>query len=93
MGKITHFRKHGLSVPQQVAIKDLERLSGLVDEFQPKKLVIAGDFFHAEANSELALFADWREQNPNVSVILVKGNHDRLAKGIYQSLGIEVYEE
>lgn len=93
LGKTTHFRKHGLSVPQQVAVKDLERLSGLVDEFQPKKMVIAGDFFHAEANSELDLFAKWREQSPNVSVVLVKGNHDRLAKGIYQSLGIEVYEE
>lgn len=90
LGKTTHFRKNGLAIPMNVAQSDLEKLSDLIKKYSPQKVIIAGDFFHASANSEIELFKTWRQQYSNIEFILIKGNHDRLKPHIYQELGLKL---
>lgn len=92
LGKAAHFRKAGLAVPTNVSQSDLDRLSRLLHHYQPKTLLINGDMFHSDYNTEIDEFAKWRAHFKEIQFILVKGNHDRQKKEIYTDLGIEVYE-
>ena len=89
-GKTGHFRKSGIGVPQNVFKEDLQRLFAQVQFFKPKQLLIVGDMFHSHANKEVDMFTKWRKDIPNISMQLIKGNHDILAKKYYSSADIEV---
>ncbi|MXV38551.1 ligase-associated DNA damage response endonuclease PdeM [Flavobacteriaceae bacterium Ap0902] len=93
LGKTTHFRKHGIAVPTNVAKSDLKRLAHLIEIYSPKHIIIAGDFFHASGNSEITLFKDWRIQFPQIEFTLIKGNHDRLKVSDYEHLGLKLEKE
>lgn len=90
LGKTTHFRKHGIGIPKNIADSDLETLTEILEHFSAEKLIIAGDFFHADENSELDLFHRFRTEFENVDIILVKGNHDRLRTKIYSDFSIRL---
>ncbi len=92
LGKAAHFRKAGLSIPNTVSRNDLLRLENLLHKYQPKTLLINGDMFHSDYNTEIDEFAKWKENFNKVSFILVKGNHDRQKEELYADLAIEVYE-
>ncbi len=87
-GKSGHFRKSGIGVPQNVYKEDLQRLFSLIQFFNPEKLLIVGDMFHSHANKEVELFAKWRNDLPDLSVQLIKGNHDILTEKYYKNAGI-----
>ena len=91
IGKSAHFRKNGIPVPATVGLTDLQRLTALMQEFKPKTLLVTGDMFHNNINSDANAFLEWRSEYPDLGVILVKGNHDDLKKEDYEALGIEVY--
>lgn len=92
-GKTGHFRKSGVAVPQTVYKDDLQRLLVQIQYFQPRQLLIVGDLFHSHANKELELFKRWRENFPDLSIRLIKGNHDILRDNWYEEAGIEVINE
>ncbi|MFD0941444.1 ligase-associated DNA damage response endonuclease PdeM [Pedobacter boryungensis] len=92
LGKAAHFRKAGLQVPSTLAQNDLNRLSDLLNEYQPKTLLINGDMFHHEVNTDIDDFEHWKEQYPTLKFVLVKGNHDKLDQKQYQKLGIEIQD-
>lgn len=92
LGKAAHFRKAGLAVPNDVSKKDLERLTRLLIQYQPKTLLINGDMFHSDYNSEIAEFAAWKKDFDHIEFILVKGNHDRQNESVYEELGILVHD-
>ena len=87
-GKSGHFRKAGIGVPQNVYKEDLQRLFSLIQFFSPEKLLIVGDLFHSYANKEVELFVKWRNDVPNLSVELIKGNHDILTEKYYSKANI-----
>ena len=87
-GKTGHFRKAGIAVPQSVYREDLLRLLSLVQYFQPRQLVVVGDFFHSRENKELNLFRRWRDDFPHLGIRLVLGNHDILKEDWYEQAGI-----
>lgn len=89
-GKTGHFRKAGIPVPQSVYKEDLQRLVSLLNHFKPQKLIVVGDFFHSDANTELDWFKRWRESFASLQIILVRGNHDILKASWYQDAAIEV---
>jgi DNA ligase-associated metallophosphoesterase len=91
-GKTGHFRKWGIGVPQNIYKEDLQRLVNLLNHFKPKKLIVVGDFFHSDANTELEWFKRWRESFLSLEIILVKGNHDILKNSWYKETGIEVIQ-
>src|SRR5690349_17977169 len=92
-GKTGHFRKSGIAVPQKVYKEDLQRLVSLLNHFQPRQLVVVGDFFHSHANTELDWFKRWREDLSEIKIVLVRGNHDILKNNWYREAGIEVIEK
>jgi DNA ligase-associated metallophosphoesterase len=93
LGKSTHFRKEGIAVPAVLAEADLKNLSTIIDELNPKRLIILGDLFHAEANYDLELFKKWRENNRRLRIDLVKGNHDILPDDQYHELDIVTHDK
>lgn len=94
LGKTSHFRNAGIPVPHQLAFVDLNNLSKIISNpsLDVSKLVIVGDMFHAELNSEWRAFEEWRGVNNGIDIQLIKGNHDRFPNHVYESLSIEVCE-
>lgn len=92
LGKPAHFRKAGVQVPSSIATKDLQRLSSVIELYKPRTLLINGDLFHHELNSDVEEFAKWKENYHQVKFILVKGNHDRLEATHNKDLNIEIHE-
>lgn len=87
-GKTAHFRKNGIAIPANTHDEDAKNLTDIVNEYTPKRLIIAGDLFHSKHNNEVDSFAHWRDRFPNLTVELVEGNHDILAEEVYKRLGI-----
>jgi len=92
LGKAAHFRKAGLQVPSTIAQSDLNRLSYLLDVYQPSTLLINGDMFHHDINTDIDDFELWKQQYQELKFVLVKGNHDRLNNQTYIDLGIHIHE-
>lgn len=93
IGKTAHFRKHGIPMPDDILQKDLNRLKQLIHHFKPSKILIVGDLFHAQTNSNTVIFKDWLWQFEDVKFVLIKGNHDRISKHLMDDLNIIVEEE
>ena len=93
LGKATHFRRHGYAVPQYVQDETLDKLTGLLLEFRPQRLLILGDLFHSDYNEEWEDFADLVLGFREVRFELVLGNHDRLTMHQYEKYGIAVQQE
>jgi len=93
LGKSGHFRKEGIGIPQTVFKEDLQRLVAQVQFFQPKELIVVGDFFHSRMNNEILLFEKWRKDLGYLSSQLVRGNHDILNNQWYAANAISVQEE
>ncbi len=82
LGKAAAFRSGGVPVPEQTTAADLERLSALVKQFPPRRVVILGDLLHARSGRvhvTMDAFGAWRASHRDVDVLLVRGNHDRSA--------------
>ncbi len=52
IGKAAHFRKSGIAIPGQLFEEDMKRIDRQIEYFQPRTLLVTGDFFHSEANEE-----------------------------------------
>jgi DNA ligase-associated metallophosphoesterase len=92
LGKSAHFRQAGLQVPVTIAQTDLQRLSLLIKQYNPKTLLINGDMFHHGLNTDIDEFCVWRKQYRELNFLLVKGNHDRLSDANYAAMNIEIHE-
>lgn len=91
IGKSAHFRKHGIPIPDNVLKKDLNRLKQLIIYFNPKTVIVVGDLFHAEFNSDIETFKIWILEFKNINFELIIGNHDRLSADLYMDLNIKIY--
>jgi len=91
LGKVAHFRKEGIAVPQKIFQEDLQRLFSVIQYFKPKALIVVGDMFHSVANKELDLFAKWRQDISQIAIELVIGNHDILHKNWYANNNINIH--
>jgi len=93
LGKVGHFRKAGIAVPLNMEQNDLSVLSDLIDEHRPEKLIFLGDLFHSDMNADWDWFVLWRKQFPELTIILVKGNHDIIADSHYINLNIQLVDQ
>ena len=91
-GKVAHFRKHGMAIPNEVIYENFKRLNLVLDLFKPEKIIFLGDLFHSKINLEWKLFANWTEEISQ-QIILIEGNHDIIAKHNYENLNIKVIPE
>lgn len=93
MGKTGHFRKAGLAIPQAVFKEDLQRMMDMLQQFQPKKMMVIGDMFHSDANLEHELFLRWRNDMAHIPIHLIRGNHDVLQDDWYAGANIELHNK
>lgn len=89
LGKIAHFRKHGLAIPEIAILENFKRMDEVAAFFNPEQIIFLGDLFHSKINAEWDLFAKWA-QKTNAEIILVEGNHDIIAKQHYTELNIAI---
>ncbi len=92
IGKTAHFRKAGIPIPSTILENDLKRLQRLIDQFQTEIVLVVGDLFHAENNTDIDQFQTFINHNTKVSFQLIKGNHDRLKDSFYETMGITVFK-
>lgn len=92
LGKVSHFRKHGVAVPESAAATNFERLDEVVGFFKPEQLIFLGDLFHSKKNKEWQLFENWTK-SVTADLVLVVGNHDVIAQRHYGQLNIKVTDE
>src|SRR5207247_2235612 len=76
-------RAAGWLVPMWGMTSIEERLVELLDEYQPRQLIIAGDLVHDETSADAAvtLLARLRK---HCAVIALAGNHDRPVVGVIE---------
>lgn len=82
LGKGAVFRRAGLAVPSGGSADDIQRLDRLVRVTAARRVVVLGDLLHGRSQPDepaVRALADWRQRRPELSVIAVRGNHDRHA--------------
>lgn len=92
LGKIAHFRKHGLAIPENAIVENFNRLDEVTALFRPEKIIFLGDLFHSTINTEWNLFAYWVHKT-QIEIILIEGNHDIIDKQNYVDLNISIHNE
>ncbi|MBF6607942.1 MAG: ligase-associated DNA damage response endonuclease PdeM [Flavobacterium sp.] len=92
LGKVTHFRKHGVALPPNSVAGNFVQLTKVVNKFLPDRIFFLGDLFHSKINNEWNLFESWVE-TVDANIVLVAGNHDIIAPQKYFDLGIDVVSE
>lgn len=92
IGKTAHFRKAGIPIPSTVLENDLNRLKVLINHFDTKTVLVVGDLFHAENNTDIDQFQQFLQENSLVNFELIKGNHDRLKNSFYELLGVTIFQ-
>lgn len=90
IGKAAHFRKSGIAIPGQLFEEDMKRIDRQIEYFQPRTLLVTGDFFHSEANEEHERFIHWRATHKDIHCCMIRGNHEVLSDQSYTALGIDV---
>jgi len=90
LGKTGHFRKAGIAVPQAIFKEDMQRLVTQLQLYKPGRVIVIGDMFHSHDNKEHDFFIRWRKDFEQLSIQLVKGNHDILQEAWYTEAGIQL---
>lgn len=92
-GKVTHFRKSGIAIPEGAAFKNLSRLQELITKQSPEKVIFLGDLFHSEMNTEWLAFKEVIRKFPEVHFQLITGNHDILHEQSYTNSRFTIFSE
>jgi len=92
LGKVSHFRRHGIALPQYAFTGNFDRLSAVADFFNASIICFLGDLFHSKLNQEWDVFADWVNAR-NENFLLIIGNHDILKPEKYASVGMAIASE
>ncbi|WP_052217931.1 ligase-associated DNA damage response endonuclease PdeM [Empedobacter falsenii] len=83
LGKIEHFRKNGAFLPQVTSQKEYRLIQEFINQFNLKRIILLGDLFHSELNTDWFDFVEFLQINYQIEFILTKGNHDILPKAFY----------
>lgn len=95
-GKAAAFRSLGVPVPAGTTRENLAQLDTLVAHYGARRIVFLGDFLHsraAHAKATQAALLAWRGRNPELGLVLVRGNHDRHAGDPGAALAITLVDE
>ncbi len=82
IGKAAAFRAAGVPVPELTTAAMLSRLTAAIVRTGAKTILCLGDLLHAASGrtpAALEAVGSWRRQHSDLTVILVRGNHDTRA--------------
>ena len=95
-GKAAAFRAAHVPVPMGTTSSDLARLSSALESTGARQLLILGDLLHARGgrhDETFRIIAEWRERHEQVTMTLVRGNHDQHAGDPPATLRIRCTDE
>jgi DNA ligase-associated metallophosphoesterase len=95
-GKAAAFRAGGIPVPHGTTRANLDALDALIATHGVRHVAFLGDFLHARtarAPATLAALQRWREAHPDLTLTLVRGNHDQHAGDPPSQLAVAVVDE
>ena len=91
-GKAAAFRSAGVAVPRGTTTGTLQRLDAAIARCVPTHVVFLGDLLHAREGRDptmLRMLQGWRARHGDVTMTLVRGNHDARAGDPPDSLDIQ----
>jgi len=91
-GKINHFRKSGIPVPQKANEKNTESLIDILNLYKPRQTIFLGDLFHSHYNDEWEVIGQIIKHFSSCRFELVRGNHDIMSQRQYERHKIDVHE-
>jgi DNA ligase-associated metallophosphoesterase len=95
-GKAAAFRSLGIPVPRGTTTENLTQLDDLVTATGAGHVLFLGDFLHAKAahaaSTQAAMLA-WRDRRRELTLTLVRGNHDAHAGDPAAALAIDLVDE
>jgi uncharacterized protein len=94
-GKEATFRSQGIAVPKGSTETTLARLSQLIAECQPSRLILLGDMFHARSSLSQDIqqsLDSFFAKHASLQFSLVLGNHDRSIRKSAKAWPIEILE-
>lgn len=95
-GKAASFRALGIPVPRGTTTENLQALDALLALHDVRHVLFLGDFLHARAahaSATVQAMLAWRARHPDLSLTLVRGNHDRHAGDPSAQLGLTMVDE
>ncbi len=92
IGKVSHFRKNNIPIPQAASQKNFDTLELLICKWKPKKVYFLGDLFHSFYNKEWDQLTFLLAKYSKIEFILISGNHDILHQDNYITAGIRCYD-
>ncbi len=93
LGKINHFRRSGIPVPQKANYKNTEMLISILQQTKPDRLIFLGDLFHSHYNEEWEVLGQIRKHFKACSFELVVGNHDILSNVQYERHDVVMHRD
>lgn len=90
IGKINHFRKNGIPVPINAIEDNFNNLKLQIEKYSPERVYFLGDLFHSDYNLEWNLLQEVLDSYPEITFVLIMGNHDILPINIYQGSRLEI---
>lgn len=91
IGKVNHFRKAGVAVPETVNQNNMQRLTDLLELFSARHIVFLGDLSHSNTNKGWEEFTELLNNWPDCDFTLVSGNHDILPSSNYRAANLRLY--
>ena len=82
LGKAASFRRAGIPLPSGTTTENVQRLDRAITRTGADEVIFLGDFLHSaegRAPRTFERFAAWRESRANVTLTIVRGNHDKKA--------------
>lgn len=93
LGKIGHFRRNGIPLPNRANDRNLEVIIELVQLTNPKRIICLGDLFHSHYNPEWEVFGELVNHFSYVAFELVIGNHDIMSMHQYERKRVHLHEQ
>lgn len=91
-GKAAAFRSAGVPVPRGTTSGTLQRIDGVIARCPTEHVVFLGDLLHAREGRDagmLRMLHAWRARHRDLTMTLVRGNHDARAGDPPESLDMQ----
>lgn len=85
LGKVSHFRKHGIAIPPQAGLSNYHILRSLLEGLDINRVLFLGDLFHSEYNQDWEVFRAFIKPYSHISFELILGNHDILGADTFET--------
>ena len=92
-GKVNHFRKSGIPVPEKANDSNSTRLIECIQHTKVERVIFLGDLFHSHYNFEWEVVGQIRSHFVGVDFLLIEGNHDILSDQQYARHHIQVLNQ